>query len=74
MDFVYIKTEKDITDFSEKTNALHDGYIISALYANNGITKIKGGHQFTSELTKLTIRILVTSIWDTIERLSLKVC
>lgn len=64
--FNEIKTEKDIQDFIDKTNSLHDGYIISVIYENNGIEKIESGHLFSPWMTALTLRILVTSIWDTI--------
>ena len=64
--FNEIKTEKDIRDFLEKTNQLHDGNIISAIYANNGIKKTESGHSYSPWMTTLTLRILVTSLWDTI--------
>ncbi len=66
MDYLYVKTSEDVAHFLEKTNYLHDGYVISVQYMNNGITKVDGGHRFSPELTKLTIQILVTSIWDTV--------
>ncbi len=59
-----IKTEKDIQDFIDKTNQLHDGYIISVIYTNNGIEKMERGHSFSPWMTKLTLRVLVTSLWD----------
>ncbi len=61
-----IKTTEDIKNFLNKTNSLHDGYIIGVQYVNNGITRIENGHCFNSEQTKLIIQILVTSIWNTI--------
>ena len=64
--FNEIKSEKDIRNFLEKTNQLHDGYIISAIYTNNGIKKTESGHSYSPWMTTLTLRILVTSIWDTI--------
>ena len=66
MDFIYIQTNKDIKYFLDKTNSLHDGYIISVQYTNKGIRKVEKGHYFSPELTKLTLQILVTSIYDTI--------
>ena len=66
MDFSYIKTKKDIKDFLDKTNSLHDGHIISVQYTNMGITKVYGGYHISPELTKLTLKILVTSIWDAV--------
>ena len=64
--FNIIKTKKDIENFLDKTNALHDGYIISVQYVNGGITKLDYGHHFNPEQTKLIIQVLVTSIFDTI--------
>ena len=64
--FTEIKTEKDIQDFIDKTNSLHDGFIISVAYANNGIEKTETGHSYCPWMTRLTLRILVTSIWDAI--------
>ena len=64
--FNIIKTKKDIENFLDKTNALHDGYIIGIQYANGGITKLDYGHHFNPEQTKLIIQVLVTSIFDTI--------
>ena len=64
--FNTIKTKKDIENFLDKTNALHDGYIISVQYVNGGITKLDYGHHFNPEQTKLIIQVLVTSIFDAI--------
>ncbi len=64
--FCSIKTEEDIEAFLDITNALHDGYIIGVNFTNNGFSKIEGGHHFNNEQKKLTIEILVTSIFDTI--------
>ena len=64
--FNIIKTKKDIENFLDKTNALHDGYIIGIQYANGGITKLDYGHHFNPDQTKLIIQVLVTSIFDTI--------
>ena len=61
-----IKSREDINFFIDKTNSLHDGYIIGVNYTNNGITKIYGGHFFEPEKTKLVLRILVTSMWDAV--------
>ena len=33
-----IRSNEDVKYFLEKTNSLHDGYIISVQYTNNGIT------------------------------------
>ncbi len=64
--FNEIKTSKDIQNFLEKTNFLHDGYIIDVRYTHNGISKIENGHYFEPNKTKLILRILVTSIWDAV--------
>lgn len=61
-----IKTSEDIQAFLEKTNYLHDGYIIDIRYTHNGISKTENGHFFEPNKTKLTLQILVTSIWDTL--------
>jgi hypothetical protein len=64
--FREIRTNQDIQDFLEKSNCLHDGYIIDAHYTNQGISKIENGHYFEPDKTKLILQILVTSIWDTV--------
>ena len=65
--FKEIKTEKDIQDFINKTNSLHDGYIIGLQYTNDVHTNIdKNGYFTNPDATKLILRILVTSIWDTV--------
>ena len=67
--FCTVKTKEDIENFLNKTNSLHDGYIIGVQYTNGGITKLEYGHHFNPEQTKLTIQVLVTSIYDTIVEL-----
>ena len=65
--FNEIKTEKDIQDFIDKTNSLHDGYIIGVQYTNDVHTNVDENGYFTNpDATKLILRILVTSIWDTV--------
>ena len=65
--FNEIKTEKDIQDFIDKTNSLHDGYIIGVQYKNDVHTNVDENGYFTNpDATKLILRILVTSIWDTV--------
>ena len=65
--FKEIKTEKDIQDFIDKTNSLHDGYIIGVQYTNDVHTNVDENGYFTNpDATKLILRILVTSIWDTV--------
>ena len=60
--FELIKSSKDIKNFLDKTNSLHDGYIIGVQYTNKGISRIEYGHLFNPEQTKLSLQILVTSI------------
>ncbi len=64
--FNSIKTAEDIMCFLDKTNSLHDSYIIKAEYTNDGIAKIENGHYFNPEQTKLILKILVTSIYDSV--------
>lgn len=64
--FNEIKTNKDIQDFLEKTNYLHDGYLIDVRYTHTGISKIENGHHFEPDKTKLILKVLVTSIGDTV--------
>ena len=65
--FKEIKTEKDIQDFIDKTNSLHDGYIIGLQYTNDVHTNVdENGYFINPEATKLILRILVTSIRDTV--------
>ena len=64
--FNNIETTNDIQSFLEKTNLLHDGYILSIQYTNNGIEKTKDGYCFCPCMQKLTIRILITSFYDTV--------
>ena len=61
-----IKTKKDIQFFLNKSNSLHDGYIINVQYTNNGISIDGDTYYFNPEQTKLILQILVTSICDTI--------
>lgn len=64
--FNKITTTDDIEKFLDRTNGLHDGYIIGVQYVNKGITSIDHGYLFDFLKTKLTIQILVTSICDTV--------
>ena len=61
-----IKNINDINNFLDKTNSLHDGYVVEVKYINNGISRIEGGHRFEPAKTKLVLQILVTSIWDAV--------
>ena len=61
-----VKSIEDINNFLDKTNSLHDGYVVGVKYINSGISKTERGHFFEPEKTKLVLQILVTSICDTI--------
>ena len=61
-----IKKKEDIKYFLETTNYLHDGCIIGVQYEDKGITKIENRYYHDPSLTKLTLKILVTSIWDAV--------
>ena len=67
--FHEIKTPKDIQIFYEKTNLLHDGYIISVRYTNNSVKKTEYGHSLSPWATTLSLCVLVTSLFDTIVEL-----
>lgn len=67
--FNKIQSSKDIQFFLEKTNYLHDGYLVDVRYSHNGISKIENGHYFEPDKTKLALTILVTSIWDAVVEL-----
>lgn len=64
-----ITTRADIARFLEETNDLHDGYIISVQYRNDGIECVPHGHVFHPEKTELRIQILVCSIFNTVVEL-----
>ena len=64
--FSEIKTDNDIKYFLDKTNMLHDGYIIDIQYKHNGIKRIEDSLYFCPDQTKLTLQILVTSNFDTV--------
>lgn len=67
MDFYFIKSSEDIALFLEKTNSLHDGYIVGVQYTNDIHTNVdENGYFINPCATKLIIRILVTSIYDTL--------
>ena len=61
-----IKNINDINDFLDKTNSLHDGYVVEVKYINNGISRIEGDLYFEPAKTKLVLQILVTSICDAV--------
>lgn len=61
-----IKNLADIDTFIEKTNALHDGYIIAVEFQNKGIKSTECGYEFDWTLRRLKIRVLITSIQDAV--------
>ncbi len=63
--FQTILTSKDIAYFLNKTNGLHDGYLIGVQYTHNGHT---GGnpHRIDPKLSELCVRYMITSIQDAI--------
>ena len=64
--FNEIRTEKDIQNFIDKTNSLHDGYIVGVQYAKDIMTNVDENGYFTNpDATKLILKILVTSIRNT---------
>ncbi len=67
--YYLIQNEEDINSFIEKTNALHDGYIIAVEYKHGGIKAIDRGYEISPDLTRLMIRIMVTSINDAVVEL-----
>ena len=61
--FNEIKTENDIQNFIDKTNSLHDGYIVGVQYTNDVITNVDENGYFTKpDASKLILKILVTII------------
>ena len=65
MDYRIISDEKDAAAFLAEANGLHDGYIISVDYQHQGYTW--GNPMYIDpEKTKLVLRVMVTSIDDTL--------
>ena len=67
--YMQISGEEDIRLFLERTNHLHDGYVISTSYKNDGIEMDDVGYDFYFDRSHLTLQILVTSLQDTIVEL-----
>ena len=68
-----IRTQEDIEAFLEASNGLHDGYILSVQFFHNGYKPQKDGSlRVYPEDNELKIRILITSIWDTVIELIFK--
>ena len=67
MDFHLIKSSDDIQKFIKKTNSLHDSYIVGVHYTNDTLLNTdENGNFVDPEKTKLTLTVLVTSIYDTV--------
>lgn len=68
MNYISIKNTDDINTFIEKTNALHDGYIVAVQFHNKGIkpTKEVCGHEFDWTLRRLKVRVLIESMYDAV--------
>ena len=65
MDYHIISTEKDAAAFLFEANGLHDGYIVSIDYQHQGYTW--GNPMYIDpEKTKLVLRVMVTSICNTL--------
>ena len=60
-----ISDEKDAAAFLAEVNGLHDGYVVSVDYQNHGYTWGNPMY-FDPEKTKLVLRVMVTSIHDTL--------
>lgn len=68
-----IKTQKDVETFLEQSNGLHDGYILSVQFSHNGYKPQENGSICVyPEDNELKIRILITSIWNTVIELVFK--
>lgn len=65
-EYIYIKNEKDAQYFIEQCNGLHDGYITSFQYQNDGIVSEGNCTNFDFTKSKLTMQVLVTSHIDKI--------
>ena len=63
MTYHTIHSQSDIDLFLDRTNSLHDAYLIGVDYAHNGIS---GGNPcyFDWDKAELRLRWLVTSIYD----------
>ena len=63
MTYHTINSQSDIDLFLDRTNSLHDAYLIGVDYAHNGIS---GGNPcyFDWDKAELRLRWLVTSIYD----------
>lgn len=69
MQYHDIKNPADAKAFIEAVNGLHDGYILSVHYANNGVSREDRCLYFAPDRTELRVTVLVTSIWDSMVEL-----
>ena len=65
MDFREILNEIDAASFLSETNGLHDGYIVSVYYLHQGLY-MGNPMLIDPEKTKLVLRVIVTSIYETL--------
>ncbi len=63
-----IRTPADVSHFLDRTNSLHDAYLIGVQYAHNGHSG-KNPHYIDPEQSELRLRYLVTSIYDAVVEL-----
>ena len=63
MTYHTINSQSDIDLFLDRTNSLHDAYLIGVDYVHNGIS---GGNTYYFDVDKAELRLrwLVTSIYD----------
>lgn len=69
MEYAPVRTSSDVQNFMEAVNSLHDGYVLSVNYVNNGI--FREGHELwlVPERNELRVTVMVTSIWDSMVEL-----
>ena len=65
-----IKTQKDIETFLRQSNGLHDGYVQSVHYDDLGYER--GTGKIYEDKAELKIRVIITSLWDTVIELIFK--
>ena len=61
-EYKYINSRDDAALFLQKTNGLHDGYIVGFEYSNDGIEAGDGWTSVNLEKSELRIRVLITSL------------
>lgn len=63
-----ITSHRDIDFFLDRTNGLHDGYLIGVQYAHSGHT-CGNPHVIDPDRSELRLQYLVTSIYDAVVEL-----